>query len=433
MTLRQYLYIIRRWRSLVAAGLLIGLVVGWVSAATATNSTTFLATHTMILDAGARGPGAGESFSISHAAVLATQGAVPGRVATRLGVDRRSVETRVSTETRATAGAFLITGRSADRMQAIALADVTAEELLGELGGQAGPLRTLETAASSPIAEKGTGGPSSRVGRALVLGAFGLILGLGCTFAVDRFDNRIRSRRTAEEVLGVPVLAEVPVIPRSARGRLLSFSQPSSACEAYRGLRVAVDRWVAGTDGKDGRGMIAVTSPIASEGKTTTVAHLAAALAEVGRSVLAVCGELRRPRLHLYFDRAPEPGLTNLLSGAPDVRRLTDLNLATIHRGIRFVASGAPVHNVGPLVEEVGDVLKEARDLAHVVLVDTPPLLTRSDAAMLAAQADGVLLVLRAGRTSVGAAARSVELLKRLDIPIIGTVLVGSEASAVRR
>jgi tyrosine-protein kinase Etk/Wzc len=145
--------------------------------------------------------------------------------------------------------------------------------------------------------------------------------------------------------------------------------------------------------------------------------------------VLVVSADLRRPRLHLYFDRPREPGLADVLRGAPDARRVTDLKLATAIPGIRCLSSGTPVDNPAPLLDRVGDVLREVRSLCDFVLVDAPALLTTSDAAVLARHADGVLLTVRAGRTSVGAATRSAELLQRLDIPVLGVVLVAGDAA----
>jgi Mrp family chromosome partitioning ATPase len=193
-----------------------------------------------------------------------------------------------------------------------------------------------------------------------------------------------------------------------------------------------VTQWASRPGGGDGSRVVVVTSGVGREGKTTTVAQLAAALGEVGRPVAAISADLRRPQLHTYFDKAREPGLTELLRGAPDVRQLTDLSLATTTRGVRFVASGAPVRNPAPLLDGLGDQLKAARELGEFVLVDAPPLLTASEAADIAHHADGVLLVVRAGKTSVGAAARSAELLERLDVPLIGAVLVGGEGGRIR-
>ena len=214
---------------------------------------------------------------------------------------------------------------------------------------------------------------------------------------------------------------------------MITTEQPSGFIEAYRGLRTGVVRSAgAGGDGAGPR-IIVVTSATGGEGKTTTVAHLAATLAEVGHSVVAVSADLRRPRLHQYFDRPLEPGLSDVLRGAPDVRRLSDLNLATGIRGVRFVASGAPVRDPAPLIDQLGEHLKDARELGEFVLVDTPPLLVTSDAADVARHADAVLLVVRAGRTPIGAAARAAELLERLGVPLLGAVLVAGDEGRARR
>lgn len=425
MRLRESLYVIRRWRSVIVAGVIIGVVVGWVSAPrTATTTTSFEATHTLIPE-----PSVGNHRVLYRAPALATLGAVPVRVAARLGIDRRVVQSNVDVAIPPKTGALLITAHSSDRAQAEALANVTAEELIIELGRDQSPLQTLEPAVA--VETTGVRGPTSRPGRGFLLGAFGLLLGVVGAFAMERFDTRIRSKAATEVALGAPVLAEVPAVARAERGRLLAGGEPSAFIEAYRGLRTSVDRWATQTGDGDRCPIIVATSPTGGEGTTTTVAHLAAALGEIGRSVVVMSGDLRHPTLHLYFDRAQEPGLTDVLRGAPDARRLTDLNLLTAVRGVRFVASGAPVRNPAPLLDRIGDHLRDARDMADVVLIDAAPLIT-SDGADVARHADSVLLVVRAGRTSVGAARRSVELLERLGIRVLGAVLIGSDRSAGR-
>ena len=428
MTLRQVRYTLRRWRLLIVAGVLIGAVVGWVSANGARPAPTiFEATETLIIR-----PEAAGSSQLGRLGPMAKLGAVPSRVAARLGVDRNVVQSQVYVVTPPNTGSVLIVGRSADPAQAAALANVSAEELVAELGGPNGPFLPLDPAVASPIQSGDIRPPSSRPGRALMLSFFGLVLGMASAFVVERFDNRVRSKPVAEQALGVPVIAEVPVLSRSDREHLVGGSQPSSFVEAYRGLRTSVDQWALRASNGEGGRVVVVTSPTGGEGTTVTVAHLAAALGEVGRSVVVISADLRHPRLHWYFGKAQEPGLTDLLRGAPDVRTLADLNLATTTRGVRFVASGAPVRNPAPLLNHMGDHLDDAQRLGDIVLVDAPPLLTTSDGADLARYADGVLVVIRAGRTSVGAAARSVELLERLSIPVIGAVLVGSDSAMIR-
>jgi len=413
---------IGRWWPLVAAGVLIGLAVGWISAPGSPPRPTFQATQSMFLD-----PSAGGT-DVNRLALMATLGAVPDRVAARLHVDRPLLSSMVSAQVHPNENELLIIGTSTNRAQAQALATVTAEELISDLGGPSkSPLKTLEPAVASPIPTEAVKAPTSRVGRALLLGGFGLLLGFGAAFFADRFDNRIRTKGATEEALAGAVLAEVPRVPRSERGPLGTGEQSTPFVEAYRGLRTMVDQWASVEANDASSRVIVVTSAVGREGKTTTVAQLAAALGEIGRSVVAVSADLRHPQLHTYFGKAREPGLTDLLRGAPDVRRLKDLNIATGVGGVRFVASGAPVPNPGSLVDRLAEHLKEARELGDFVLVDAPPLLTASEAADLAHLADGVLLVVRAGRTSIGAAVRSAELLERLNIPLIGAVLVGGD------
>lgn len=425
MRLRESLQIMRGGWSVIGAGIVIGAVVGLASAPGTTRSRgTFAATRTLLVD-----PAVAPNPQLPRAPILAIRGPIPARVADRLGVDRQLVQTHVLAYFQSNGGVLVILGRSTNPAQAEALANVTAEELIVELGGSAAALKTLDPAVARPLRADDIQGPTSRWSRALMLGAFGLLLGFGATYALERFDNRLRSKAAAEGALGVRVMAEVPAMPAAARERLDVGTSP--VVEAYRGLRTTIDRWALERDRGRGR-VIVVTSPLGGEGKTVTVAHLAATFGEMGGSVIAISGDLRQPRLHSYFDKAREPGLTDLLRGAPDTRRLSDLNLVTTVRGVRFVASGAPVRNSAPLLDGIGEHVREARDMADLVLIDAPPLLTTSDGADLARQADGVLLVVRAGRTPVDAARRSVELLERLGIPVLGVVLVGSNGS-VRR
>ena len=415
---------------IAVAGVIIGVALGWISApGTGRVLPTYEATHTLLVD-----PRVKDGGLVNRAALLATMGAVPDRVAARLGLTPAAVRSMVSAGTHDNEGEVLITGRSTDRGQAVALADVSAEELIAELGGSGAPIKSLEQAVAAPVRNDEVKAPPSRPGRALLLGAFGLLLGVGAALVAERFDNRIRTKATAEEALGTAVLAEVPSLAREHQDRMLSADEGSLVFEAYRGLRTGIVRAAgAGGTGQTGGRVIVVTSATGGEGKTVTVAHLAAALAEVGHSVVAVSADLRRPRLHTYFGRPLEPGLSDVLRGAPDVRGLGDLKTDTSLRGVRFVASGAPGTNPGRLFDRLGQSLAEAREMGEFVLVDVPPLLVASEAADIARLADAVLLVVRAGRTSIGAAVRSAEVLERLNIPLLGAVLVGGNQTRGRR
>jgi capsular exopolysaccharide synthesis family protein len=477
------LQVLRRRLLVVVAGLVLGVAAGWLTAPGVTHrATTFRATHTLIYE-----PQGGQSYNIEQVALLANAGAVPGRVAARLKMDRAQVRSAVSAVADGSVSTIAITARSADAAKAVSLADVTAEELGAEVlvrdqatyqaevsrltteaesarnrltrakappeqtaaradvdaadralqqyqqspGPPKPQLRTLEAAVASPVGATGVRAPDSKKVRAILLGALGLLIGAGAAFALDRLDSRIRSKSEAEEAFGVPVVAEVPPIPKSSQGQLLARSQPSSSfVEAYRGLRTYVALWAPETGVEDGHRVLVVTSPAAGDGKTTTVAHLAAMLAEIGRSVVVISGDLRRPQIHHYFDRQAVPGLVDVLAATPGAPAFDDLDLTTPVRGVRLVTSGPPVDNPAPLLEFAGELVRSARGLADFVLVDSPPLLVANDAAELARHADGVLLVARAGRTLIEAAERSTELLQRLEIPVVGVVLTASETAA---
>ena len=482
MGFRDYLQLLRRRLLIVAAALVVATAAGWVTAPGAIRrDTTFQATHTVIYQPSGRG-----GYNIGQVALLATSGEVPSRVADRLRLDRGQVRAAVAAAAKTEVSTISITGRGSTADGAVSLADATAEELAavidgsdqaayqaevarltaqietarGRLKGAKNPaaqaaaqgeveaaeralaqyqekgapksqLHTLEKATASAVSSPGVQAPNSKPLRATLLGGFGLLAGVAGAFALDRLDSRIRSKATAEEAFGAPVVAEIPRIPKGAEGQLLARTQPSSPfVEAYRGLRTYVALWAPETGADDGHRVIVVTSPSPGEGKTTTVAHLAAMLAEIGRSVVVVSADLRRPRIHQYFDRDAAPGLVDVFAATPGAPTFDDLDLATPVRGVRLVASGPPVENPAPLVEHLGDLLGAARGLADFVLVDSPPLLVANDAVDLARHADGVLLVARAGQTPIEAAEQCAEQLGRLEIPVVGTVLVGSEAAS---
>jgi capsular exopolysaccharide synthesis family protein len=482
MSFRESLQVLRRRLLIVVVGLVLGAAAGWVTAPGETRrATTFQATHVAIYQPQSR------SYNIEQVALLATSGEVPSRVAARLKLDRGQVRAGVSAVANAEVATISITGRSSTADGAVALADMTAEELESELGGRdpaaysaevdrltgqveaagkrlnaippkdvatraaartdleaaeraleqyrsAEPpksLPTLEKAVATAVSPAGVQAPDSKPVRAGLVGAVGLLVGIAGAFAFDRLDSRIRSKGSAEEAFGAPVIAEVPPIPKSSQGQLLARTQPSSPfVEAYRGLRTYVALWAPDTTRDDGHRVIVVTSPAAGEGKTTTVAHLAAMLAEIGRTVVVISADLRRPRLHQYFDQPGGPGLVEALAVRPGPPALGGLDHATSVRGVRLVRSGGAVENPAPLFEYAGDLLRATRGLADFVLVDAPPLLVANDAVEMARHADGVLLVARAGKTPIEAAERSAEILQRLEIPVVGAVLVGSEAAA---
>jgi capsular exopolysaccharide synthesis family protein len=207
-----------------------------------------------------------------------------------------------------------------------------------------------------------------------------------------------------------------PVPPNASS--LIMLSQPRSpAAEAYRSL--AANLHFNSVDGQ--LRLLGVTSAAAGEGKSTTVANLAIALAEGGRLVIAIDADLRRPGLHTLFHVTRDEGLTNVLLGSATTLPLQD----TAAPGVRVLASGPPLANAlealaSPRLEHV---LALARAQADFVLVDTAPAAALADAALIAPRLGGMLLVVCAGKTKRDMARRARERLERVNANLIGVVL----------
>lgn len=295
------------------------------------------------------------------------------------------------------------------------------------------------------VAGKGFSPPTGRVPRAAVAGAVALLLGLGLALLIDRLDPKIRSKEQAERAFGLPVLSEVPKV-RGGSFEIRTATHTSSAvAEAYRRLRTALEFMAlpaggtepspnghAGGNGKADsasapphRRVFVVTSAGPREGKSTSVANLAAALAETGQRVLVISADTRRPSIHKYFDVADHPGLSEMAAANPGTK-LAPYCKATVVPRVFLVPSGTPVENPAELSGVERDVLAQARKLADVVLVDTPPVLVTNDVSELLTGVDAVLLVAREGRTTEQAAQRASELLLRLRAPVVGVALIGS-------
>jgi capsular exopolysaccharide synthesis family protein len=295
---------------------------------------------------------------------------------------------------------------------------------------------TLESARATPVSDSGLKPPDSKPARALLLGGIGLLLGIGIAFAAERLETRLTTKRSAEAALGLPVVAEIPNLPKGGKhnDELMTATNPAAPfVEAYRGLRTIVLLKALDLDHADeangepprGGKVVIVSSPGAGEGKTTTTAHLAALLAEAGHSVLVMSADFRRPRVHELFGVEGAPGLSEVLAPHHAVP-LRSLDLSTPVKGVKLLPSGAPVDNPARLLGATVELMRGSRPLFDFILVDTAPLLLANDASELIQAADMVLLVTRAHRTTIDACGRTAELLQRIDAPIIGALLVGA-------
>ena len=254
----------------------------------------------------------------------------------------------------------------------------------------------------------------------------GLIFGMGLAFLFDYLDDSIKSKEDLHRVVhGVPVLGLIPLVAAwkdKEQTQLVSLNEPSSpAAEAYRSLRTSVQ--FLGLDRP--LQIIEVTSASPGEGKTTTLANLGVALARAGQQVIVVCCDLRKPRLHEFFGLSNAVGFTSVLVG--DAGLSSALQKVPGMDRLRVLASGPIPPNPSELLasDRAGELLTVLAQQADVVLIDAPPVLPVTDAAVLANRVDATLLVVTANQTTQKHVARAAEILGQVDAPLVGTVLNG--------
>lgn len=262
--------------------------------------------------------------------------------------------------------------------------------------------------------------------------AAGLVLGLAVVFLRERLDDRLAGRDDLEEAAGAPVLAIVPHQSgwkRKSATKLITRDAPKTAgAEAYRTIRTNIG-FMGGTNGLK---LIALASPSMGEGKTTTTANLAVSLAHTGKRVIAVSCDLRKPRLHKFFDLSNDRGLTSVLMDGLSIPEVAQ-RVAGLET-LRVVASGPIPHNPSELLgsDDMERLLVDLRRLADFVLIDTAPILAVSDALTIAPKMDGVLLIVDADATMRGAVRATREQLELVGANIVGAVLNDFDPSRAR-
>ena len=297
------------------------------------------------------------------------------------------------------------------------------------------PLGILQPASATPIEGEQLLGPLSTAGRLALGGALGLLAGVALALVLERFDRRIRTRAGAERSFRLPVLAEIPSLPRRERRAVVDDDgRVSPALQPFRLLAAQLGPGGGSTGAPGGNGhrappgqLLLVTSPGPAEGKSRVVGSLAASYAESGRKVLVVSCDLRRPLVHKLLRAPNEPGLSEALTSG-NGSGLQPFAQRTPLPNLKVIPSGHPTDNPTGLIssDRMLRVLDEARQAADVVLVDAAPLLAGGDATYLLSDVDAVLLVARAGKTTMDEAERTAELLERLDAPVAGVALTAN-------
>ncbi len=267
---------------------------------------------------------------------------------------------------------------------------------------------------------------SPKTAQNLLIGlAVGVFLGLGLGFLRERLDTTVKDRQTLEDFAGVGLVGSIPLDKERRKKPAIAFDSDNSAiAEAFRKLRTNLQFPAVDHPPR----VIVITSSVQDEGKSTTALNVALALAEVGHNVVLVDGDLRRPRLDKYLDLVGTVGFSTVLAGRAS---LDDVLHETRFSKLTVLTSGALPPNPSELLlgsSAAQKTLGELRARFDYVVVDSSPLLEVTDAAILSAYADGVLITARWGQTEREQLAQAVRNLKDIGAPLLGAILTMTPA-----
>ena len=320
------------------------------------------------------------------------------------------------------------------RMGQLNLESTILNEMHRYLLNQYQVARMQEATISPYIQILDSASPAFRIGsgvrQRVILGLLvGLMLGMAGAFFLEYLDQTVKSSSDIERILGIPVLGTIPQdakLTPSSNGRRarvvridhLDFDEP--AVESYRTLRTNVTFVGA----EKPLQYIAVTSPGPREGKSTTAVNLAVTLAQAGRRTIIIDGDLRRPTTHRAFGLMQEPGLTDVLIGGVTAAEAIRTDVA---QELDLLPAGSTPPNPSELLgsSAMGALIAELRHDYEYMIIDTPPTIPVTDAAVVATNADATILVLRSGDTEEHAAQRALDQLRRVNARIAGAVLNG--------
>lgn len=245
----------------------------------------------------------------------------------------------------------------------------------------------------------------------------GLLLGFCFALLQEYLDDRINTSDDARRLIDVPSLGFIPMVEDQSSLLLNRAHGGGTLLESYRVMRTNVR--FASVDNP--MTCLMVTSTIPGEGKSVTATNLAVAMALDGYSVILVDSDLRRPSLHTKFDVQMRPGLTNVLVGHTPLEEA--LHETGIH-GLRLLTAGPLPPNPPEILNSkaMQQLLRDLREQADLVVLDTPPLLATADAQVLSAHVDGLLYVMQFGAVKKTAVRHAAELIRQTRANVLGVV-----------
>ncbi len=259
--------------------------------------------------------------------------------------------------------------------------------------------------------------------------AFGAFLGIGYIFLQRALFRGVDNPDEVERLLGLPTYAAIPYTPsqkriaqalqrRQIQGHILAAAEPDNvAVEALRSLRTSLQFALLEAPNN----IVMFTGPTPGLGKSFVSMNLAAVLAQSGKKVIVVDGDLRRGRMHKYFDQDATPGVTDYVAGNAD---LVSIIRSTPLPNLQLVTNGSSAPNPSELLlhERFVNLMNTLSEKADLVIIDTPPVLPVTDASVVGRMSGCVLLVLKESAHPMRSVEETVRRLRQSGVQIKGTI-----------
>jgi capsular exopolysaccharide synthesis family protein len=237
----------------------------------------------------------------------------------------------------------------------------------------------------------------------------------------------INSAEEVERLTGGVPVGIVPFDPNIGKHPLVTSEQAIGRAEAFRALRTNLQF----ADVDHPPRVIVITSPLPGEGKTTSAVNIALTIALTGARVALLEGDLRRPSIAAHLGLSNAVGLTNVLAGQCELSEV----MITRERGtLSILTSGPTPPNPSELLgsQQMSELIGVLANNFDIVVIDAPPLLPVTDAAILTAVSDGALLIVRHGKTRREEVVQAIQTLEAVSARLLGTVLNGTPAAKTR-
>jgi capsular exopolysaccharide synthesis family protein len=350
---------------------------------------------------------------------------IASRVVDRLNLDEspRDLAAQISASSKLDTVILTINVTDPSPERAQRLAQAVSEEFVGYVAELETPPGKDEATIKATIVDAATvpGSPvSPQPVRNIALGLIlGVLLGAGVAVLRETLDTTVKSIEDLSDFTDAPLLGGITYDSSAVDEPLItSLGSYAPRVEAFRILRTNLQF----IDPDKRHKVFTITSSLPGEGKSTTVTNLAIALAQSGEKVVLVEGDMRRPRVSEYLNLEPGVGLTTVLVGRI---ALDDAIQTTSVPGLDVLTSGQVPPNPAELIKSksMTETLAQLRDRYDVVLIDATPLLPVTDAALIASQSDGAIVVIRHGSTTVDQARGAIERLESVGAKALGIVM----------